>query len=400
MSLRAASYAVRRAPCSNGRVSSTQRRRSRPDRCAASATAKAVPSPPDTSAPLLQCVRTRCPPAGSKLVQQRQPCNGHPGAGLGVLPVQRPRRGWRAAAAAWRGVAGPGERLLVSRLGPAHTDGEVYRWGGHPPVAAASLHLTGSGRRRARRRRRPRCPAAAPAHGERADRLHERGRVRADQFDLLGRQPGLVQQDQHRAPRVVPPSAVPGSRSAACPCAASRVLISHAGQSAPLPGGQIEGAQAIPRPVRTPTTPWHDGCQPAAAIADGHREGATDERHSGLGLAPDPPRPTGGSRRVRPRRARRPPQRPRPARAPTPGPAGRGPAGRGTDEPRHEVVREQPPPGQWPAPTGPGRAPPPPPPPQQGWGAPPPPATPAAATAARALTARPPAARAEGYGGL
>ncbi|MBQ1097130.1 glycerophosphoryl diester phosphodiesterase membrane domain-containing protein [Streptomyces sp. b94] len=33
--------------------------------------------------------------------------------------------------------------------------------------------------------------------------------------------------------------------------------------------------------------------------------------------------------------------------------------------------KEQPPPGQWPAPTGPGQAPPPPP-PQQGWGAPPP----------------------------
>lgn len=66
--------------------------------------------------------------ARQQLVEQRQTVPGHPRAGLGVLPVQRPRRGERRR----RGrllVTAVGQRGLVSGLRPADTGREVHRGG-------------------------------------------------------------------------------------------------------------------------------------------------------------------------------------------------------------------------------------------------------------------------------
>src|SRR6185437_7782562 len=108
MPARWASYAVSRAPCSSGRVSSTHSLASCPARCAARITANAVPSPAETSRPVLQWVRTRAP-AGSS----RRPCTAM--AALAAASAAAMERASASAAMAVHGLRllPPGARVLT-----------------------------------------------------------------------------------------------------------------------------------------------------------------------------------------------------------------------------------------------------------------------------------------------
>ena len=101
-----------------------------------------------------------------------------------------------------------------------------------------------------------------PAHGERLDRPHQGGHIGADQLDLLGGQPGLVEKHQYGPFRRLVP-AQRRKRGRLVPDRVLCVLISHPPS---LPGERTdnEGAKEIRAPGPPAGNAWHDGCQPAA----------------------------------------------------------------------------------------------------------------------------------------